>query len=308
LINNAIAGDTTFNALPNAASIQGQSQVFVSDAQCKLFGLMGANDAATSDGSATFATDIPSNALAGVALHELTHALGRLAFGPTPDIFDLFRFTSVGTRLFSSGAPSVAAYFSLDGGVTDLADYGQDSDPGDFLNSGVQGPNDPFNEIYGDNTDQYLTLVDKQQLDALGFSVPSIVRPSVTAVSNVSLREGQSIPASSLFASVSDPNGDNITAEIFRDAGGGSGYFTVNGAPQPDGVWIYATPSEDVQYVGGSWPGSDTLSVGIYDATTNANILAGTSVVASTIHDGGAGETPPASFFRTPMGRSRSGT
>ena len=50
-----------------------------------------------------------------------------------------------------------------------MADYGQNSDPSDFLNSGVQGGNDPFNEYYGGGTLQSLTTADKQQLDALGF-------------------------------------------------------------------------------------------------------------------------------------------
>src|SRR5439155_386249 len=54
-------------------------------------------------------------------------------------------------------------------GYTKLADYGRNSDPSDFLNSGVQGPNDPFNEYYTYSTSQVLTTVDKQQLDALGF-------------------------------------------------------------------------------------------------------------------------------------------
>src|SRR5438105_4249806 len=123
----------------------------------------------TDGGSATFATDIDPNLLVGVALHELTHAVGRIPYGPQPDIFDLFRFTSVGTRLFSGSDTAPAAYFSVDGGYTKLADYGRNSDPSDFLNSGVQGPNDPFNEYYTYNTSQGLTTVDKQQLDALGF-------------------------------------------------------------------------------------------------------------------------------------------
>ena len=290
LIDNAIPGDTTFNALPNAASIQGQSQVYVCNAECKLFGLLGANDTTTDDGAATFATDIPSSQLVGVALHELTHTLGRLAYGPIPDIFDLFRYTSPGTCLFSDAVPSAATYFSVDGGVTKLADYGQNSDPGDFLNSGVLGPNDPFNEYYSETTDQYLTLVDKKELDALGFNVPAIVPTSVAAVSNVSLREGQSIPASSLIASIANPRGDSITEDLYADLGGGSGYFTVNGVRQADGAWFSASPSADVEYVGGSSPGSDTLEVGVYDATTGSNIYAPTSVVATTVA-GGSG--PP---------------
>jgi hypothetical protein len=104
----------------------------------------------------------------------------------------------------------------------------------------------------------------------------------VTAVPNASLVVGQSISASSLIASISNPSGDDITNDIYEDLGGGSGYFTVNGVRQADGVWISAAPSENVQYVAGASPGSDTLGVGIYDATTNSNISA--SVIATTIH------------------------
>ncbi|SHL52954.1 Tryptophan-rich Synechocystis species C-terminal domain-containing protein [Bradyrhizobium lablabi] len=179
LINNATPGDTVFNTLPGGSSFQGQSSVAVWNAQLKLFGLLGANDTTTDDGSATFATDISPNLLVGVALHELTHAMGRVPYGPVPgvpqaegpqpDIFDFFRFTSAGARLIEGGATAPAAYFSVDGGNTKLADYGQISDASDFLNSGVQGYNDPFNEFYTGSTTQTLTNADKEQLDALGF-------------------------------------------------------------------------------------------------------------------------------------------
>ena len=154
LINDKTAGDTSFNALPSGSSIQGQSQVAVWNAQLKLWGILGANDTSTDDGSATFATDINPNLLVGVALHELTHAMGRVPYGSQPDIFDLFRFTSPGTMLFSGSNTAPAAYFSFDGGNTKIADYGKTSDPSDFLNSGVQGANDPFNEFYGGGTIQ----------------------------------------------------------------------------------------------------------------------------------------------------------
>src|ERR1700730_7765881 len=105
LISHAAPGDTIFNALPVGSTIQGQSSVAVWNAQLKLFGLLGANDTTTDDGSATFATDISSGLLVGVALHELTHAMGRVPYGqpygPQPDIFDLFRFTSPGTQLIN---------------------------------------------------------------------------------------------------------------------------------------------------------------------------------------------------------------
>src|SRR3979411_1109449 len=114
LINNETPGDTFFNALPSGSSIQGQSQVAVWNAQLKLWGVLGANDATTDDGSATFATDINPNLLVGVALHELTHALGGVPYGPQPDIFDFYRFTGAGTRLFQGGGTAPAGYFSLD--------------------------------------------------------------------------------------------------------------------------------------------------------------------------------------------------
>jgi 20S proteasome alpha/beta subunit len=187
LINNATPGDSTFNTLPGGTSIQGQSNVAVWNAQLKLWGVIGANDTSTDDGSATFATDINPNLLVGVALHELTHAMGRVPYGPQPDIFDLFRFTSVGTRLFSGTASAPAAYFSIDGGNTKLADYGRTSDSSDFLNSGVQGSNDPFNEFYNGGTLQILSAVDKQQLDALGFHTMTPVSTVIEALGSTSL-------------------------------------------------------------------------------------------------------------------------
>ena len=186
LVAGALPGDSTFNALPAGSTIQGQSQVAVWNAQLKAFGLLPANSTTTDDGSATFATDINSNLLVGVALHELTHAMGRVPYGPQPDIFDLFRFTSVGTRLFSDSIPSSAAYFSVDGGTTKIADYGRTSDPSDFLNAGVQGGNDPFNEYYSGSTLQGLTTSDKEQLDALGFNLASQTSQSIVAAAATS--------------------------------------------------------------------------------------------------------------------------
>src|SRR4051794_18670092 len=187
LLNNATPGDTTFNALAAGTSIQGQPNVAVWNAQLKLWGLMGANDATTDDGSATFATDINPSLLVGVALHELTHAFGRVPYGPQPDLFDFYRFSSPGVRLMTGGATASTAYFSVDGGYTKLADYGQSSDPSDFLNSGVQGGNDPFNEFYTYSTLQTLTAVDLKQMDALGFHLVSATPVTIEALGSTSL-------------------------------------------------------------------------------------------------------------------------
>jgi hypothetical protein len=155
-------------ALPAGSSIQGQSQVAVWRAQQKLMGQISATDTGL-DGEAGFATDISTNLLEGVALHELTHAMGRITYGPQPDILDLFRFNRQGTRLFTDTLPASASYFSLNGGVTDLADYGRNSDDSDFLNSSGRTPNDPFNEFYNASTIQALSSVDLLEIKSLGF-------------------------------------------------------------------------------------------------------------------------------------------
>ncbi len=159
--------------MPTGSTIQGQSQVAVWNAQLKLFGLISPTNTAA-DGNASFATDINSSLLVGVALHELTHAIGRVPYGqpdgPQPDIFDFYRFTNPGTLLITDNMPASSAYFSLNGGATKIADFGVSSDPSDFLNSGVQGGNDPFNEFYSSSTLQTLTPIDKEMLDALGFN------------------------------------------------------------------------------------------------------------------------------------------
>jgi hypothetical protein len=179
--------DPTFNTLANTTSVQGQTNVAVWNAQLKLWGL---TPTGALDGSATFATDISSGALFGVALHELTHALGRIPYGSAPDVFDLFRFTTPGTMLFSSAIPAPLAYFSIDGGVTNLAYFGMSSDPSDFYNGTPTGKmhsvynttNDAFSEYYGSTTYQYLTAVDLHSMVALGFHINplSIVNSSAT--------------------------------------------------------------------------------------------------------------------------------
>jgi hypothetical protein len=84
--------------------------------------------------------------------------------------------------VFNGGVPGPASYFSVNGGTTKLADYGQNSDPSDFLNPPDSNltPDDPFNEFYDNNTLQHLTTVDLTQLDVLGFNTITATGPVVT--------------------------------------------------------------------------------------------------------------------------------
>ena len=241
LINNATPGDTTFNALPAGSSIQGQTSVAVWNAQLKLWGLA-PNDTTTDDGSATFATDINPSLLVGVALHELTHAMGRVPYGAAARYFRLVSLYRRRNAAVSGGATAPAAYFSLDGGNTKVADYGRTSDPSDFLNSGVQGSNDPFNEFYTGGTSQQLTAVDLKQLDAWGFHVSSATprnsAPQVWLLSgvNVPATAGQAIAASSLFT-VTDADNNAMTYFLYdASPDAGSGHFVVDGTVMAAGT------------------------------------------------------------------------
>jgi serralysin len=271
LINDATPGDTTFNALPSGSSIQGQSLIAVWNAQLKLWGLMGANDTTTDDGAATFATDINPNLLVGVALHELTHAFGRIPYGPQPDIFDLFRFTSVGTRLFVGGDTAPAAYFSVDGGITKLADFGQNSDPSDFLNSGVQGPNDPFNEFYTGSTSQGLSAVDKAILDALGFhTAPPAVTTVIEAFGSTKLVEV----------------GNNYY--LYSNSSGTGPELQYGGTPVVAGAGQFSgwAPIGAEQIAGGynvAWKDVATNQYSIWTTDSSGNFITSTGAVAGTI-------------------------
>ncbi len=149
-------------SLPGGSSIEGHSAITISSAQEKALGLL-TSDSTILDGQVGMGTGFTGDVLIAGALHELTHAMGRT----NGSSLDLFRYNEdhSGTHVFGSAIPATPAYFSIDGGNTKLADFGISSDPGDFLNSGVQGI-DPFNETVGGNK---LTTLDLNIMDVLGF-------------------------------------------------------------------------------------------------------------------------------------------
>ncbi len=153
------------NDLPATSSLNGQTNFFVASSEAKAFGQISASATAI-DGYTGFGSGIASDAIVGVALHEFTHAMGRV---PGQDVFSLFRYTSAGNHSFSNSIPAPATYFSVDGGKTVLADFGKSSDPSDFLNNSLT-VNDPFDEFYTPgSTLQSLTSLDQTMLDMLGF-------------------------------------------------------------------------------------------------------------------------------------------
>ncbi len=120
----------------------------------------------------------------------------------------------------------------------------------------------------------------------VGYSSLTATTDVVPAVNvqNVAIAENASIAAASLIASISNPSNGSITYYGFYDAGG-SGHFTLNGVAEPDGQWLYVPASNlgAVDYVGGAAPGSDTLNIEVYDATTSTWSVS--SALTATTYD-----------------------
>jgi len=95
--------------------------------------------------------------------------------------------------------------------------------------------------------------------------------PPVVAAVNASVAAGQSVALSSLVTA-SDPNGDAITAYRFADGGAaaGSGYFTINGTTLAANTLAEITAAQfaQVNFVGGSAAGADTVAVSAFDGAT----------------------------------------
>jgi hypothetical protein len=178
------ANPTFFNStnLPNTTSIAGYnaatgafgnaSSFTIGGAQEKLFGILSPTGSEEDGAVGIGTTFTPGGERIGAFLHELGHALGR---DPGTEL-DLFRFldSNSSERLFnqspgnpSPSNPTPGAYFSIDGGATSFAQWGQTSDPSDFM--GTSQTNDPYDETILSGASQ-LTLTDEDVMQALGFS------------------------------------------------------------------------------------------------------------------------------------------
>ena len=91
--------------------------------------------------------------------------------------------------------------------------------------------------------------------------------PPVVTTQNQSVNQNNSILASSLIASISDPGGFPITFYQFRDNGTAGGHFIFNNFVQASGTWIVVSANDlpKLRYVGGSTPGSESVTVTVYD-------------------------------------------
>lgn len=156
----------------------GGGNFYIGGAQRKLFGTLSATSTAV-DGTVGFSSTAafdynPADGIAAgqfdfnaVALHEITHAMGRetgLQYVPGWYFpLDLFRFSAPGALQLVQGQP---AYFSVDGGKTNLSNFDTVSDPGDWAQSVL---NDPFGAFASQGTVEALSSTDLRVMDVLGY-------------------------------------------------------------------------------------------------------------------------------------------
>ena len=158
---------STLASLPvsTAAFPDDDSSFTISSAEEKALGLFTGNSD-TIDGAIGFGRRSSPDFWVEGALHEITHAMGRVTGSVTdPTVFDLYRFSGTGQYQWTSGQP---AYFSIDDGATALANFDLTMDPTDWLQSSLAG--DPFDAIEPTGNLAALTPLDTTVMDDLGFA------------------------------------------------------------------------------------------------------------------------------------------
>jgi hypothetical protein len=273
LVSALTANATTADQLSAVASLPGTSptggDVFaVATSEAKALGLLSANDTAL-DGDIGFNSNLPYTFnpndravpgeydLIGVAEHEITEVMGRIA-GLDQDGFyapqDLFRYASPGVRELVAGQP---AYFSPDGGVTDLNNFNSNlgGDQGDWAGSAGDDSYDAFSDSGVANL---VSIADLREMNVLGYTLAPGAIPAISP-------DGALLQAGSgggslgtdagtwTFGSATDAYGNAV---LLNGAPAGSGYSTE--LEVANGGQVYA----ETQGSWWEWTGSIWTEVG----------------------------------------------
>lgn len=266
---NSAFDTAAYSSLPgDTSSLPGNANNFVvTSAQEKAFGHFSGLPSAN-DGAIGFGTNTTSNFWEEGALHEITHALGRETGFPyehnVPTLMDLFRYNAPGQFQWGTGQP---AYFSINGGQTDLADFSTISDFSDLAIDSLT-PADPFDYKASNPAINSLTSLDIEMMDVLGFNT-MWGAPKVTAV-NLSLGPGQSVPFSSIFTVTVKGTPPSQYQVFFGYPEGGSpalGSVTLNGTPIATDQAVPVQGLANLTYTASAIQGTDKIWLKAYNGT-----------------------------------------
>jgi autotransporter passenger strand-loop-strand repeat protein len=217
----------------------GAGNVFVASGEAEVLGLMTGSTAAIQLDMGSTASWIPDGGdfdPFGAIAHEITEvAMGRIGNpGPDPDTMDLFRFSAPGVPDLTPGTThsNTTAYFSVNGGTTNLGTWNNAAGQEDFGDWVVQNfpvngdpEGDPvFNDAYGvqEGGETPVSETDIELMNVLGWSTDI-----VTSGNTLSVHGAQSLSGFDVMAG----------AEVVVQSGGRTSGFTyTNGKQFDDGV------------------------------------------------------------------------
>jgi hypothetical protein len=233
-----------YATLATVQNPNGDGTISVWRAQQKALGIttggVTANDTGI-DGVVGFGTGWSSTQWVRAALHEITHAMGRTSGYPSYGIQDLFRYSAPGVHQYSG--PS-AAYFSINGGVTDLANFSTTSDYGDW-NGDALTATDMGSAFLGAGPNA-LSAVDLLAMDVIGFKTTASL--SVLATYKPSAYMGSDWTA----LGSSDFNGDGTADILWTYKAGGAAALWTMGSGNLTGFGVSSA------YMGSSWSAVST--------------------------------------------------
>jgi hypothetical protein len=291
---------TAVASLPaSSASLPGGAASFsISSAELKALGVFSGNPSAV-DGSIGFNvgdTNHPEDWEAA-AITEIVHALGWSSIaqdGGIPSVADLFRYSAPGAYGWTSGQP---AYFSIDGGETNLGDFSTSFDQTLFSNL----PGDDSLRLPLISGAATLTSFDIEALSVIGFGVatpapprpfiaggssPEVLWQNVTGQVSVWRMNGNAQAVGGPVAvnpgpswtdvAVGDFNGDGLSDILWRNADGRVAVWEMSGSTKIGGGPVALNPGPGWNAVGAGdfdgdgfsdilWQNTSTAQVAIWD-------------------------------------------
>ena len=249
----------------SSASFPGDpSSFFVSFAEEKALGVF-SGDGSAIDGSIGFnivkAASTPED-WEPAALTEIAHALGWDSIaqgGSLPDAADLFRYSSPGQYGWTSGQ---SAYFSIDGGATDLADFATSTSFDQTLFSSLPA-DDPLRLPFT-SAATTLTAFDVEALSVIGFGAANVSPP----------------PPRRFMAGGSSPdilwqNANGQPALWEMNGTNVSGHATIGGNPGPGWSEVGIGDFNDDGHSDILWQNTSTGEVSIWEMNGNSVVARG---------------------------------